>query len=255
MNTIQGRTLESLRSVQAFLDANADRLAGIANSGQRKKLDGMVIELEGHVGAQSSSALASKGATQKHQSLRVALLRDHMAKIAAIAAAELPKVPELEVLKMPKGGTPSVERLRAAALGMAKAAAPYADVFVKAALPADFIDQLVTAANATIGSVGTRKQNRAAGAGATKGLKTTLSSARKSVRALDALVKSEFRDDPSMLAAWRTAKRVEKFTGAQQALITVLPIPAPTTTATPVAVPMAIPQRSPANVAAPSATI
>ena len=97
----------------------------------------------------------------------------------------------------------------AAALGMAKAAAPCADVFVKAALPADFIDQLVAAANATVASVGTRKQSRVAGAGATKGLKTTLSTARKSVHALDGLVKSALKDDPPLLAAWRTARRVE----------------------------------------------
>lgn len=241
MNTIQGRTLESLRSVQAFFDANGVRLGGIANSGQRQKLDAMVVELEGHVGVQSGSALASKGATQKHQSLRVALLRDHMAKIATIAVAELPQVPELEVLKMPKGRTLSIERLRAAALGMAKAAAPYADVFVKAALPADFLDQLVAAANATIESVGTRKQNRVVTVGATKGLKATLSNARKTVRALDALVKSEFKNDPSMLAAWRTAMRVEKFTGAQ---------PAPTTGAAGPAISVSSSQTNPAAAAA-----
>lgn len=253
MDTVQGRVLESLRSVQAFFDKYVALLAGIANGVQRQKLDALVIELEGHVGAQSGSALAAKGATQKHQALREALLRDHMAKVAGIAAAELPGIPELEVFKMPKGA-PSIERLRSAAMGMAQAAAPYADVFVAGGLSPDFIDQLVAAANATVVSVGTRKQNRVGGVAATEGLKKTLSNARKRVHALDALVKSALKDNPSMLAAWRTAKRVEKFVSSQVP-VTAQPVAAPATVAAVAAIPAHIPPTGTASAAAPSATV
>jgi hypothetical protein len=253
MDTIQGRVLESLRSVQAFFDKYVEKLADIANGVQRKKLDALVIELEGHVGAQSGSVLAAKGATQKHLALREALLRDHMAKIAGIAAAELPMIPELEVFKMPKG-EPSIERLRSAAMGMAKAAAPYADVLVTGGLSPNFIDQLVAAADATVVSVGTRKQNRVGGVAATEGLKKTLSKARTRVHALDALVKSALKDDPSMLAAWRTAKRVEKYVSSQTS-VTAQPVVPPTTVAVVPAIPAHVPQTGTAGAVPPSATV
>ena len=250
MDTRQGRTLESLRSVQGFLDVNADHLPGIATSGQRKTLDDLVIVLDGHVSTQSGSTLTAQGATQKHQSLREALIRDHMAPIAQIAAAaDLPKTPELEALKMPRLNS-SIERLRAAAMGMAKAAAPFADVFVQAALPADFIDQLVAAANATIVPVGTRKQNKVTGAAATKGLSTTLTNGRKAVHALDALVKSAFKDQPALLAGWRTAKRVEVFKGPK--LVPTKPATS-TTTAAPTSATIKTPA-VPAATTTPSAT-
>jgi hypothetical protein len=161
-------------------------------------------------------------------SLREALLRDHMAPIAGIAAAELPQTPELEPLKMPRG-SPSIERLRARALGMAKAAAPFADTFVSSGLPADFIDQLVAAANATVGTVGIRQQSKVARAGATKGLSTVLSKGRKCVRALDRMVKSALKNDPALLAAWRVASRVEK-SAPGPVPVTVAPGTTPATT-------------------------
>jgi hypothetical protein len=213
--------MESLRSVPAFLDANAAMLPGIVDNPQRKRLDALLVELETRVGDQSGNALAAQGATRKHQSLRDALIRDHMAPIAKIAAAELP-TPELQVFKMPKG-TPSIEKLRSAALGMAEAAAPYAEVFVSAGLTPGFLDRLVAAANATVTSVTGRNLHRQDRVGATKGLKSTLTEARKKVRALDALVKSALKDEPALLAAWRTARRVQKYSGGAQPAVVVPP--------------------------------
>jgi hypothetical protein len=59
---------------------------------------------------------------RRKQTLRQAQLRDHLAKIARIAKADLPSVPELQPLRMPKGkprrssstsGGPRASRLRA----------------------------------------------------------------------------------------------------------------------------------------------
>src|SRR5258707_8692085 len=112
MQTMQGRALESLRAVQAFLDAHADKLAAVVNSGQRKKLDAIVAEVDGHERAQGGNNLAAQTATQSHRSLREVLLREHMTPIATIAAAELPDAPEVQPLRLPRG-KPSIERLRA----------------------------------------------------------------------------------------------------------------------------------------------
>jgi hypothetical protein len=66
-------------------------------------------------------------------------------------------------------------------------------------------------------SVGDRKASRVARGGATQGLKTLLSSGRRTVHALDAMVKSALKDDPALLAGWRIAKRVELVTGTRPA--------------------------------------
>ena len=90
MQTTQGSTLQSLRNVQAFLDANADKLAGVVKTGARKQLDDAVAELSSHASEQEGSNLASQSATRRQRSLRAALIRDHMEPIARIARAELP---------------------------------------------------------------------------------------------------------------------------------------------------------------------
>jgi hypothetical protein len=94
MQTAQGTMLESLRSVESFLDAHADKLGDVVKTGARQKLTDAITALDVHASVQTGGALASQGATQKKLSLRQALLRDHMAKIARIAAADLPNVPE-----------------------------------------------------------------------------------------------------------------------------------------------------------------
>jgi hypothetical protein len=136
--TCAGHDVGVPRSVETFLGAHADKARRRVKTGARQKLTEAITALDLHASDQTGGALASQGATQKKLSLRQALLRDHMAKIARIAAADLPNVPELEPLRMPRG-KPTVEKLAAAASDMAKTAAPYADVFISAGLSQDFI--------------------------------------------------------------------------------------------------------------------
>jgi hypothetical protein len=168
------------------------------------------------VSDQTGSALASQGVTLKQHTLRRALLRDHMAPISRIARSDLPQTPEIEPLKMPRG-RPTIERLSAAAFGMAKAATPFAGVFIAAGLPADFVARLDAAADALVVFLSDRAQSRGKRSGATKGLKSQLASGRKIVRILDAFVKSALKDDPALLANWNAVKRVRKFTGCAAA--------------------------------------
>jgi hypothetical protein len=209
MQTTQGSTLQSLRNVKAFLDANVDKLAAVINTGARQQLDDAIAELSVHASDQTGNDLASQGATRKHRSLRVALLRDHMAPISRIARADLPVTPETEPLKMPKG-RPTAERLAALAYGMAKAATPFTAVFTSAGLPADFAAKLNAATDAMLLAVSERAQSRGKRGGATKGLKTKLARGRRIVHVLDAFVRSALKDDPALLANWYIVKRVQR---------------------------------------------
>jgi hypothetical protein len=159
MQTTQGNVLQSLRTVQAFLEENAAKLTYVVNTGARQRLDDAIDELSVHMSDQTGSALASHGATLKQHTLRRARLRDHMAPISRIARADLPQTPEIEPLKMPRG-RPTAEKPSAAAFGMAKAATPFAGVFIAAGLPADFFGRPDAAADALVDSLSDRAQSR-----------------------------------------------------------------------------------------------
>ena len=223
MQTKQGNMLQALRNVEVFLDQNATQLAGVVQSDVRQRLTAAITSLQAQVSAQSEGSFGSKGATRKHQALRRALIRDHMLPITRIAAADLPDTPELHPLRMPTSGA-SVQRLAAAAYGMADTAQKYADIFTRASLPADFAAQLTAAANAMIASIGDRTKSRLAHRGATEGLKNSLAAGRRIVGVLDALVRSRLQDQPSLVSSWETAKRVTRVPGRAIADITPAPV-------------------------------
>ena len=223
MQTKQGNMLQALRNVDVFLDQNASQLGGVVESDVRQRLTAAIASLQAQVSAQSEGSFGSQGATQKHQALRRALLRDHMLPIARIAAADLPDTPELHPLRMPRSGS-SVQRLAAAAYGMADTAQKYADIFIRASLPADFAAQLTAAADAMIASIGDRTKSRLAHRGATEGLKNSLAAGRRIVGVLDALVRSRLQDQPSLVASWESAKRVARVPGRAIASVTPAPV-------------------------------
>jgi len=240
MRTTQGSMLASLRAVKNFIDTNAAVLGSVVNTGARKRLDDAIAALSEHVATQTGSNLAAQGATQQQYALRKVLLRDHMAPIARIARADLPVSPAIEPMRMPKG-RPTIERLAAAAYGMAKAAAPFTDTFVAAGLSEDFVKQLTDATDAMLATLGSRTQSRGLRGGATEGLKTRLTDGRRVVGVLDAFVKTALKDDPALLANWNIVKRVQKVAAGPTPLG---PDPAPVAPTAPAA---------PAALAAPAA--
>jgi hypothetical protein len=226
VQTAQGSMLESLRAVEIFLNAHADKLDGVVKTGARQRLADAIAALEGHASGQTGSNLAAKGATKKKGQLRKALIRDHMAPIARIAKADLPATAELQPFRMPKG-KPTVEKLAALATGMAAAAEPFAPVFISAGLPSDFIAQLHAAVDAMTGAVAARTTSRGSRRQATSGIKTRLSDGRKIVHILDAFVTTALQDDRDLLANWNLIKRVPKTPPGRQPVASPPPASAP----------------------------
>jgi hypothetical protein len=221
--------LQSLRNVAGFLDQHADQLQGVVQTGARQRLDTVITALETHASDQSGGTIGSKGATQKQRALRRALIRDHMTPIARIAAADLPRTPELEALRLPKG-RPTSQKLAAAAHGMAEKAAVFAQVFTRAGLPDDFVAALIAAADAMIASISERESNRNAVRGATESLATKLAESRRVVHVLDAFVQSKLQSDDGLLASWNRAKRVLRVSGGRPASIETTPVPGTSST-------------------------
>jgi hypothetical protein len=253
VQTTQGSILESLLSVQAFLNDNAETLGNIVKTGARQKLDEAIAQLSAHASDQTGHNLAAQGATRNTRVLRLTLLREHMAPIARIARADLPPTPQIEPLKMPKG-KPTIAQLAKLADGMAQAAVPFTDAFVAAGLPPDFVTRLNSATESMLGSVIDRTKSLGSRSGATTGLKVRLSAARKIVHVLDAFVKPVLKDDPALLANWNLIKRVRR-NGSRSAAVTppvVAAAPAPAVAPVAPEVPAAS-AAQPAHVDAPTA--
>ena len=91
---------------------------------------------------------------------------------------------------------------------MAEAAKPYQVVFVANGRPESFVDDLVAAAAAVRASIDARGKSIAAKAAARDGLTATATRAHAVLRFLDAQVKSAAANDPKILGAWKSAKRI-----------------------------------------------
>ena len=229
MQTVQSRTGETLRNADAFLEQNASTFPNIANSGARKKLRTALAGVSAHAEGQAGHGLLAKGTTQKYFALRAALLRDHMSPIAGIATAELPNTPEIAPLRMPKGRT-SAEKVFLAAKAMSTAAQPFSQVFIDAGLAPDFLVQLDAAADAMLALVDLRAQTQGRRTGATKGMTDHLRQGRKAIGALDRMLTSALKDDPALLANWKTLKRVRRSTSSD-GTVTPVETPAPSAAA------------------------
>ena len=226
MRTTQGNTLQSLRTTRTFLDTNDAVLGDINKTGVRKQLNDVMVDLSDHESEQAGKALDAQVETRKQRTLRQDLLRTQMIPIARVAKLALPRTEELLPLRMPRGQL-SVTRLASAAKGMATAALPYTGVFVSAGLPADFITRLTNAADAMLASINQRTQSQSLSTGASRAIEERLSTARKVVNVLDALVTVTLANDPKLLAAWAGVTRVA---GARR---TPSPASAPTATTIP----------------------
>jgi hypothetical protein len=209
MRVQQIRKFDMLRRVQQFLDDFAAKLFGATAAAARQALDQLVQDMRVNEAEQASNTLNAKSQTAAQAALRVKLVTDHMRPVALIAAAHLRDVPEFKALQVPK------VKVKAAVLvqdanAMAEAAKPYQQVFVGNGRPETFVDDLVAAAGAVRASIDARGKSITKKAAARDGLKATATRAHAVLRFLDAQVKSAAADDPKLLAAWQSAKRIGK---------------------------------------------
>jgi len=236
MKSQQDNTLVTLRGVQDFLDKNAAALPDSVKTGLRTDLNNDVIALAGSADVQKTGSVAAQGATQKHQSLRTILLQDHMAPIAAIAAARIPLTPELAALRMPRNST-KVSALISAANAMAAEAAKFADVFTTAGLPADFIAELNQATTALLVPLSTRTTSRTESTGATSALAKQETHARKTLRVLNVLLRRALKDNAPLLGTWDAVRRIPRSRVIPKT--TTSPVIPTTTSAVPTPTPVA----------------
>ena len=192
--------------MQRFLDQNGPSRGDINASGYRKILDDVVGKLSGHAADQTTTKRAAAAEAAKERVLRNALKLNQMRPIATVASAQLRQVPDFAALRMPPKNATS-RTLISWAAAMKTAAGEYANAFVGAGLPADFLDQLQSAADALGNSLTSRTSNGAAQRGATIGLDAEATRGRQAVKVLDSLVEPLIQGNLALLGQWTAAKR------------------------------------------------
>ena len=119
--------------------------------------------------------------------------------------------------RAPKAHAP-VGTLLTRAESVAKAVAPFADTFVAAGMPSDFLAQLQGATDAIALVTRSRKASLDKASGATVGLREQLAAGRRQIHILDRQVRTALRGaDPALLTEWKERIRLHKTAPATSA--------------------------------------
>jgi hypothetical protein len=222
--------LDTLQRVQAFLDAQATVLGAVVSPTLRTRLNDAATQLAAFQVEQSTTTGAAKGETANQAVLRKEFFADFMKPIAKIAKGSLKTAPELPVLTVASGKLRNGD-FAGAAQSLADAAAKYESTFVSGGLAPDFLTQLRAAIAQLNASKVSRDGNLGQRAAATKGIADSTKTANEVLVVLDSAISKALKGNASLLAGWKSTRKIAVATTALPAQPTGLPV-AGTSTAT-----------------------
>ncbi len=211
MRTDQNAVLDSLVRAQQFLAMHGESLPGVLPS-TRTQLADAITELSALAVTQDTGARGSRGETSRQRALRLALRRNHMTPVAAVAKLMLRDVPEFSALKLPPVHG-SVRTAVSAAYAMANAAEAHAQTLMDNGLSATFIADLRSAAAQVNESLNDRIQHQGRRTGATAGLVAGEKRGRAVLGVLDAVIKGHIGHNEPLLAEWTAARHLRRKSG------------------------------------------
>jgi hypothetical protein len=208
MLSTQKERIESYRRVHDFLAVHPPPESP-GYVAQKKALDEVVASLHDHSSDQVAGRRLRSADGTRQTGLCKVLREEHLSPIAQIARASLRDVPKeiAQALKMPKTGLGPL-KLVAEATGMRKAAARYEARFINAGRPADFLQQLDAVAEEISRTALGKARNLGVQVGAGAGIALEIRRGREAIENIDTIVRAAFKGNKTVLAAWRTAKRV-----------------------------------------------
>jgi hypothetical protein len=207
MRVEHGRVIDALDRVEEFLVRNGAVLGTAIGSAPHQHLSEIRARLRVKLTEQDARTRELEETVANRRVLQDQLLRDHLRPIAAVAQSLLPVIGDLGALRVPKG-VRGTQAFLTAAYGMADAATRHEAALVAAGLPRDFIAQLVAAADGLRTASSGRGQIMSARVGTTRSIEDEARIARRGLRMLDALVRAAAKGDKSLLAQWRSVRRV-----------------------------------------------
>lgn len=210
MNDNQRRRYERASRVDAFMTANAadfpaDSKGGAAAARLKTELAALsALDVAKAAGA-SARQQTSAGRRDLRESLRaqVAAVSD----TAHVIGLDHPEVKGLFPRARPDN---SDQTLIAVARSFVEAAAPLKARFVEYEMPADFVERMQADADGLEGKIGRQTEGTGARVNTNASIEGRLDLADELVERIGVAVANKYRDDAARLAAWESARRLER---------------------------------------------
>jgi hypothetical protein len=210
MNDLHRRRLEHLARSSAYVTANAvDFPEGSKGAQALAELNAAIAEAQSHAVSRETSVHTLQQATAARSDMRQAIraglrtINDTMRTIAL-------DHPEHKGSFVFKGESVSDRTLLSTAQSCANSAQSFKALFNEYDLGAEFFDEF----NDNISKFGQQMDKQTAGKGgriaANASLESALRRGEEAFEKLDTAVRNKYRNDPAKLAAWESARRMER---------------------------------------------
>jgi hypothetical protein len=200
---------EMLKRVDDHGEADAASFPAASLGGQLfAAISAVVEELEEYAAAQSAGGGAARSSTQEKRKARESVRRK-MSAISSTADSMESEFPgAAKRFRLPRNNGDQV--LINSARAFLEAATPLKEDFLRRELPATFLEDLTAAIAAFETAVNNQNLNNERRVSATAAIREAVERGVKLVRKLDPIVRNKYRDDEAKLAAWESAKHVER---------------------------------------------
>ena len=244
-------TLDALRRVQVFLDAQATALGAVVPASLRARLDSAVTQLAGFQQEQTTAMGSATGETANQAVLRKDFRSQFMRPIARIAKGSLKTASDYPTLAI-ASSTLRNSDFASAAQSLSDTAAKYEKTLTDGGMPLDFLAQMKSALGQLTASKDAQDRSIARRKAATQGITDTDKIGHEVLVVLDSVIAPTLKKNGPLLADWKASKKIAGATPLPPQP-TGLPVTGDTTatttttstTGTPAASPVAAPSVAP----------
>lgn len=219
------RSVDMVQRVKNYLAEEAAFPVGSMGAQLAATISAGEVELSSHATQQVSGGTSVRQGTLTKSIAREAL-RSDLERIRRTARAMAQTIPGVDgKFRIPRKA--SDLELLAAAKASATDAVPFLADFIRFAMPANFIDELnehITDFEAALATQRSGMSNRVE---ATAAIDETLAEVLDAIRQLDPIIRNTFHGNAAKLAAWASARHVER---AARKPSTATPVPGQTPT-------------------------
>ena len=229
--------LDTVRRVQGFLVRQAAALGALVTAALSAQLDEAGTQLVSFQQEQGAAASAAKGETANQAAYRTNFYAKFMRPIARIAKARLKLAPDYSTLVAPSRGLRNGD-FAGTAQTLVDTVAKYEKDFLAGGMATDFLAQMRAAIVQMNASKAAGDQAVSRRQAATKGIAQASMAARDAFVVLDSVIAPAVKHNASLLADWKSSKKIVPMLTTLPAQPTGLAPATPTTPAsgpTPVA--------------------
>ena len=209
MDMTETRRLEMFVRVRDYGTAHVASFPASSFGGEQFASVGAVVDELTQKGAtQVSSSGSARQGTGSRAVARAALREDllNLTRTAAVMALDAHGLENK--FRMPR--TSGDQALLSTARAFVADAQPFKAQFIQHELSPNFLENLRDDIDALERAINHQNVNREAQISATAGIDSAIERGMNAVQRLDAIVRNKFHDNPAALAAWESARHVER---------------------------------------------